>query len=118
MNKETSKKIIASFVIMGFILMSTIPAINARIAKEDVKNILDTVKQICGSFGDNGDNNSTNVYDLLIIAPNRFILPLKLLESHKNNVGVKTRLVSLDEVYDRMYWKGRDAQEKHARLVR
>jgi hypothetical protein len=51
------------------------------------------------------------VYDLLIIAPNHFTKTLQKLVDHKNNMGVKTRLASLNEVYDKG-WKGRDNQEK------
>ncbi len=56
-----------------------------------------------------GEND---VYDLLIISPSQFIENLKKLVDHKNNMGVKTRLVCLDELYDQMYWQGRDNAEK------
>ena len=52
------------------------------------------------------------VYDLLIISPSSFIDELKPLVCHKNTVGISTRLVSLCEVYDQMYWQGRDNAEK------
>jgi len=55
---------------------------------------------------------STECYDLLIIAPSRFKLPLKFLVNHKNKVGIKTILVSVEEVYNQMYWEGRDNAEK------
>ena len=32
--------------------------------------------------------------------------------NHKNRIGVSTFLVTLDEVYDRMFWHGRDNAEK------
>jgi len=53
-----------------------------------------------------------DVYDLLIIAPSKFKRQLNKLVTHKNELGVKTRFVDLNEVYTRMYWDGRDHQEK------
>ena len=53
-----------------------------------------------------------NVYDLLIISPKDFIKPLEKLVKHKNDFGVKTKLVDTCEIYDQMYWYGRDNQEK------
>jgi len=52
------------------------------------------------------------VHDLLIIAPSKFMRYLKPLTHHKNKMGVNTRLVELKEVYDRMFWQGRDEAEK------
>lgn len=53
-----------------------------------------------------------DLYDLLIIAPRVFRNELLPLVKHKNNIGVRTVLVDLDEVYDRMFWQGRDEAEK------
>ncbi len=53
-----------------------------------------------------------DVYDLLILAPKKFKKYLNPLVCHKSKMGVKTQLVDLEEVYDRMYWEGRDDQEK------
>jgi len=53
-----------------------------------------------------------DVYDLLIISPPKFKRSLQPLVEHKNIKGVKTRLVTTDEVYDRMHWEGRDDAEK------
>jgi len=53
---------------------------------------------------DKGEN------DLLIISPSEFTKLLTPLAEHKNNIGVKTKIVSLDEVYDQS--NGRDNQEK------
>lgn len=51
-------------------------------------------------------------YDLLIIAPSCFKHELQPLVDHKNTVGISTICVPLDEVYDRIYWHGRDNPEK------
>ncbi|UCF13338.1 MAG: hypothetical protein JSW06_03530 [Thermoplasmatales archaeon] len=56
-----------------------------------------------------GDNN---VYDMLIIAPSKFKRYIQPLVCYKNIRGVKTKLVELKEVYERMFWYGRDEAEK------
>ena len=62
--------------------------------------------------GTSPQHASPSVYDLLIIAPQKFIRPLQPLVAHKDRVGIRTRLVSLPEVYAQMYWHGRDKPEK------
>ena len=110
MKKETFKKIIASAIILIFLLMSTIPSINADITEEDITNLLNTIEK---QNERNDDNANNSTYDLIIIAPKRFKIPLKLLERHKNNIGVKTKIFTLEEVYDQIVsWKGRDKPEK------
>lgn len=54
----------------------------------------------------------SDLYDLLIIAPRAFRNELLPLVKHKNSLGIRTVLVDLDEVYDRMFWQGRDEAEK------
>jgi hypothetical protein len=54
----------------------------------------------------------SQIYRLLIIAPDSFISDLEPLVIHKRQVGMTPRLVSLSEVYDEMYWHGRDHAEK------
>jgi hypothetical protein len=55
---------------------------------------------------------SAVVYDLLIIAPTQYIDSLQPLVVHKNSVGIKTKVVTLNDVYHQMFWQGRDEQEK------
>ncbi|MBS3749780.1 MAG: hypothetical protein KGY67_08815, partial [Candidatus Thermoplasmatota archaeon] len=55
---------------------------------------------------------TTEPYDLLIITPQEFTESLQELVDHKNRVGMKTKLVTLSEVYDNMFWQGRDDAEK------
>ena len=57
-------------------------------------------------------NNSNFVYDLLIIAPQKFTPYLHRLVSHKNMLGISTILVTTDEIYQHIYWEGRDKAEK------
>jgi len=58
-----------------------------------------------------GKCDPTN-YDLLIIAPEAFSSYLIPLAEHKNNNGVKTKIVTTDEIYVQMFWQGRDDAEK------
>ena len=51
-------------------------------------------------------------YDLLIITPKQFEISTQDLVDHKNQLGVKTKLVTLDQVYEEMFWHGRDEPEK------
>jgi len=52
------------------------------------------------------------IYDLLILTPTKYEELLTPLLNHKNSYGVSTRIVTLDKVYEEMYWYGRDPQEK------
>lgn len=53
-----------------------------------------------------------DIYDFLIISPNEFLKDLQPIIDHKNAHGIKTRLVGLNEVYEQMFWNGRDSAEK------
>jgi len=53
-----------------------------------------------------------DVYDLLIIAPNKFIPDLQPLVDHKLSKELKTKIIDIDEIYDRMFWEGSDPAEK------
>ena len=61
-------------------------------------------------------NNSLTVHvesiDLLIISADEFVSSLQSLKSHKESVGVETKLVGLSEVYDKMREQGRDDAER------
>jgi hypothetical protein len=58
------------------------------------------------------ENTQHSMYDLLIICPDTFEDLLNPLVNHKNEMGMKTNLVTLSTVYDQMYWLGRDNPEK------
>jgi hypothetical protein len=55
---------------------------------------------------------SKGPYDLLIVAPRPFLRSLTPLVNHKNSIGINTVLVDIQDVYDQMYWEGRDSAEK------
>jgi hypothetical protein len=52
-----------------------------------------------------------DAYDLLILAPSSFTSSLQPLVNHKTKLGVKTNLVSLEQVYHNIF-SGRDEAEK------
>ena len=61
---------------------------------------------------DTPSSNIAGKYDLIIITPKEFTQQLEPLVYHKNSHGVSTRLVTLNEIYDEMFWQGRDNAEK------
>jgi hypothetical protein len=54
--------------------------------------------------------NDVNIYDLLIIAPNKFSRALQPLINHKEKQNVKTIFVTAEEIYDN--FPGRDEAEQ------
>jgi len=73
-----------------------------------IQNITVNISYMEPSYPILGDFNT---HDLLILSPWRFKWFLKPLVSHKNKFGVRTKLVTLNFVYDRI-WYGRDKAEK------
>jgi len=53
-------------------------------------------------------------YDLVIITPDKYQRAAQPLVDHKNSIGIKTILVTLEEIYDSTYFssQGRDDAEK------
>ena len=49
-------------------------------------------------------------YDLLIVAPSKFTTELQRLVDHKENLGIRTKLVTIEDVYSST--TGRDGAEK------
>ncbi len=103
LHKTLGKKLLVILVVgFGFIFG---PSITAQMSLSQ-DNILNKKNVYLA------DNISPSVYDLLIIAPQKFVNALQPLITHKNNVGIRTHLVTLDEVYHQMFWQGRDEPEK------
>jgi hypothetical protein len=53
-------------------------------------------------------------YDLLILTPNKYIAQLEPLVAHKNNRGILTKIVTLDQIENGTYFpiQGRDSVEE------
>jgi hypothetical protein len=73
-----------------------------------IENISVNISYIEPSYQILGDND---LCDLLIIAPSRFKRLLRPLVRHKNKFGVRTKLVTMNFISDKI-WYGRDEAEK------
>lgn len=82
--------------------MTLVPTINASIEKINKKSD-ESQLPIKSDFPP---------YKLLIITPGIFERFLKPLKDHKEKFGITTYIATLDEVYEKMYWNGRDKAEK------
>ena len=104
--KKRSSYPIKSFIIV-FLMIYPICSTTMSVKITDYRdNILSLDSNNCYKTLD------CNIYDLLIITPEEFLKVLQPLVDHKNNMGVSTKIVTLDDVYYYMYWHGRDNQEK------
>ena len=109
MVEDICKKIIVCIVVMVFLGLAIAPMIDAQITRNGIN---DTTKNMVKNFSRktiNGEGNS--IYDLLILTPKKFARALKPLVEHKNSFGVSTRCVTLDEVYEQMYWPYDNAEK-------
>jgi len=48
--------------------------------------------------------------DLVIICPSQFVRPLERLADHKNSLGIRTKIITLNEIYD--FYSGYDRPEQ------
>lgn len=53
-----------------------------------------------------------NEHRLVIISADEFVDELQPLKTHKEQIGMSTKIVSLSEVYDETFWNGRDNPER------
>ena len=88
--------ILITFLTIGFTICQPISANTFSILRNNIKQLNDA---------------ESNLYDLLIITPKEFEKALKPLQIHKENVGIRTRIINLQEAYDIGFW-GRDNPEK------
>ena len=58
------------------------------------------------------NDEKRNIFDLLVLTPKEFYNTLQPLKTHKEKHDVKTKIVTLDKVYEEMFWHGRDKPEK------
>ncbi len=81
------------------------------------ENIIDWVEQIDIEIEYKESEqplSSSDVYDYIILSPSEYADELEDLVNHKNNRGIETKLVALNEIYDSQYFlvEGRDNPEK------
>ena len=105
MNKDIINKTLLIGVVLLFFGSIFLPPTTAQIQQK-------TISTSALASSELPSNSENSVYSLLIIAPSEFMDELQPLVCHKKAMGMPTRLVSLCEVYDQMYWQGRDNAEK------
>jgi len=104
MKQEIYKKLLVFSVVLMLIWLTAVPTIYARDTPENTISISHQFKS------ETINNNA--VHKLIILTPNKFAKALQPLVDHKEKMGITTRLVTLDEIYEEMYWQGRDNAEK------
>ena len=71
------------------------------------------ISQYQTNFSTNSEEiKSSNKYDLLIITPEEFSKNLEKLKIHKEKLGIRTKIVETQDVYNQIYWIGKDNAEK------
>ncbi|MFW6122422.1 MAG: C25 family cysteine peptidase [Petrotogales bacterium] len=105
MKDNLYKKTLVFIIMLLFLLGLIVPAINAASLKANISPTIISKP----TYETTADES---VYKLLIISPKEFAKHLEPLVCHKKKMGISTRLVTLPEVYDEMYWYGRDEAEK------
>ena len=101
--KNIYKKTLTIGIFILFAGLIIAPAINAISLQNNERESIELQNNIFKA--NNGD------YDLLIVTPKKFVRALKPLLKHKEQIGVNTKLSTLDEIYEEEYW-GRDNAEK------
>jgi len=96
------KSIVFFIAVIGFLIGPSLAAQNTFFSDDSNDD----------KTGSSSEKSSPVIYDLLIIAPKKYTDALQPLIVHKNRVGIKTNLVALNDVYEQMFWHGRDKQEK------
>lgn len=89
------KRFLSIILVVSICIISYGSIINA---KDDGEKIVESCKE-------------STACDLLIITPEQFKIALKPLVEHKNSYNVKTSIITLDYVYNDI-WYGRDNPEK------
>jgi hypothetical protein len=86
-----------------FLIILILPSLNACILHTKINNTEN-------DFYKDSTNNK-EIFDLLIISPQKFVKYLQPLVIHKENFGIKTKLVSVEDILSSIYRKGRTDEE-------
>ena len=103
MKKSIYNKMLVCITALVFIRVTVVPTNNA-----ENKNIDQSSKDTYQTQIFNKDLT----YELLIITPMKFKKELMPLFAHKEKIGISTYIITLSEIYEEMYWQGRDDAEK------
>ena len=103
MKKNVNKKFIVFAIVVTFLSLTIVPTMGA-VNQKIYKNLTDSYKK--------STTSNYQTFDLLIITPIQFEKELESLADHKNDVGVSTIVITLDELYEETYLAGGDEPEK------
>jgi len=81
---------------------------------KDNTNISNKNQKYYSEISKNQTTKDMNILDMIVITPKEFLKQLKPLEAHKNKHNLKTKIITLDEIYESKYFKvkGRDKPEQ------
>ena len=96
-NLDNEPCIIVSYHITPFILLNPAAGTYETIVGDTEVSVDYTLGEL------SLDDDET--YDFLILAPSGFLSELQPLVNHKEDVGLDTKLISLDEIYDETYFE-------------
>jgi len=105
MKKMIYKKIFVTIIIIIFSSISLSSSINAELITNTSYNNINYLPI-------HEKNNTNLLFDLLIITSENYTETLQTLKEHKENIGISTKIATLNEVYENMFWQGRDKAEK------
>jgi len=105
MKKMIYKKVFVTIIIIIFLSISLSSSINAELITNTSYNNINYLPI-------HEKNNTNLLFDLLIITSENYTETLQTLKEHKENIGISTKIATLNEVYENMFWQGRDKAEK------
>ena len=87
---------------------------NKKIHNNKIFSILLIILLFFSSIGFVSTAKTVDEFDFIIITPSDLSEDLLLLLTHKENLGISTKIITLDEIYNSFYFpvNGRDAPEK------
>ena len=99
------ERVFTYIVILLFFATALIPVVVGKTVHNE---------SIFSNFKSYSKNANADSYDMVIIAPSSYESSLSSFISHKNDLGIKTIFVSLNEIYSGTYFDtvGRDDPEK------
>ena len=103
MKKNVNKKFIVFAIVVTFLSLTIAPTMGA-VNQKIYRNLTDSYKK--------STTSNCQTFDLLIITPVQFEKELESLADHKNDVGVSTIVITLDELYEETYLTGGDEPKK------
>ena len=108
--KVIRKNVLICFILLVLIFSIFLPTINAI----SISNAQNSYENLIKKFE---SQDGENICDLIVICPREFVDDLEPLKQHKEKMGIKTKIVSLNKVYT-VGFDGRDNPEKIKIFIR